>query len=282
MMALMLVTTNCHAGTITIANLDTDDIVIPVFDTNLGTLDSVDLNIALKAGSTNVSGAHLHGTYTVLSTNTRNNTFVSGFGGGSVTTASGSVSYSVATPFYSGGGLNVGGFNFATAPTGSHTHSVTTSYEGLQQVGPTAWRARANISTGSFAGNSALYADQTKALSFSGAGLTPFLGASDIVIGAGTIFTPSVGAHNHNVPGFSRTVSASGGPWNWFFSSSQTPSSGTHATFLDPRFDVSATFNFTPAASPVPEPTSLAVFGIGAFCIAGVRRHRQKNRNAPS
>jgi len=31
----------------------------------------------------------------------------------------------------------------------------------------------------------------------------------------------------------------------------------------------------------VPEPTSLAVFGIGAVCIAGVRRRRKANRTTP-
>lgn len=273
---LLIAPSVTNAGVISVSNIDTDDIVIPMFDTNLGTLTGVELTVTLRSGSTNSVDGHNHSSFSVLSSNSRGNPFVSGFTASpDVTTSGGAHNHAVVTPTYAGGGLTIGTFAFSTNTEGSHNHGVSISYGGLQQVGPTSWMAIAQIATSANAASSSTYSSQEKVLNFSGAALTSFLGGSDIVIAADAITTNTSGLHSHIVDEFSRTVNSSTGLWTWDFESSFTPSAGSHELVLDPRFDTTATFTFSEAAL-VPEPSSVALVGIGTVGLLTVRHRRRR------
>lgn len=274
------------AAIITESRLDTSDIVIPVFNTSLGTLTNVSLTVTLKAGTTSIGGGHDHATISLQSSNTLTmSSFgfppIGGFGGGTTTsTTTPGHTHSVLTPGYSGGGLNLGTFSFSTDLEGGHSHVVNYSYLGLTQVGPTSWRAVAQFDPQPFAGGTATYGGETKGFGFSGAFVSPFLAASDIVIGAAGFSTSLAGTHNHLVS-FNPTVSAGFSPgfWTWNFSGT-LPAVGDHSLTLDPRFDVVAEFTYTEPQA-VPEPGSMVLLGTGFLGMIGqgVRRRRMARRS---
>jgi hypothetical protein len=272
------------AGLITVSNLGTSDIIVPVFDQRLGTLESVDLTVTLRAGEVSMGGGHSHEVYTITSSNVLSGPDPSGAEFSSFqlppTNSSPSHQHAVNTPSYSGGGIDVGGFNFQTSSSGFHNHSGTVSWDSFQQFG-LGWRSRASIQMSFDPGHTHSYGEQTKALSFSGGSLVPFLGAEDIVIAGGPVEVSSAGSHVHSVRGFSVTAN----DFRWFFPRSETPFVGGHNHILTPTFDTVATFRFTEGAgtgqvAAVPEPSSLALFGIAASLggFSAFRRRRQENR----
>ena len=274
---LTIIPAYAKAGLLTVVNTDTANIAIPVFDTSLGTLNSVELQVTLRSGLTNPGGGHSHSSYTVLSSNIKSNPNVSSGGVNLTTSTSGSVSYSVVTPVYSGGGLSVGSFNFGFSGP-SHSHSVSVSTQGLQQVGPSEFRAVAGVSIGSSSSFSGSYSAQTTNLLYTGGDIIPFLGPTDITIGAGPVNTNTVSSHSHNLSAFAITVSSDVGPWVWNFSSTTVPSGGSHFLTLVPRFDTVTTFHFT----PIPEPSSVLLLAFGcASLLAGAFNRRRLRYDLP-
>ena len=266
-----------NAGFITEQRLDTNDIVIPVFNSSLGTLTNVNLTVTLRSGTTSVGGSHDHATVQIQSTNTVGNPSVGGFAGAVVSTASPNHSHSVVTPVYSGGGLNLGTFNFSTNTHSGHTHRVSYSYNGLTQVGPSSWRANAVIDSEPHLGSAASYSSVTQGYGYSGAGVSPFLAASDIVIGAGSFATGFDSAHNHSIS-FNPIVGASFSPgfFTWNFSTTLSTIGG-HQLLLDPRFDVTAEFTYD-EIEEVPEPSSFALLAGGG--LIGTLRMRWRRAAA--
>jgi hypothetical protein len=101
----MLMFCQAEAAIFTVDNFNTNDIVIPVFDSNLGTLVSVDLEVTLLSGAIGVGGGHDH---EFTSINSRNNPNVGG--GGTTLTSSpiGDHIHTATTPVYTSGGLDLG------------------------------------------------------------------------------------------------------------------------------------------------------------------------------
>ena len=254
------------ADVITVTRANTDDIVIPVFDTGLGTLTGVSLLVTLLPGYTNIGGATDPISFQIQSSNTRSNTMVSPFGGTVVSSTGASDIHTISTPNYSGGGLNLGGFASTTSSAGGHSFNVGYTLSSYSQVGPSAFRANVIMNPGAYPGHDAFYSAAAKTLGFSGTSLTPFLASSDIVIGAGTISTSSSGAATFYTPSFSVTTSTSTGSWTWNFNGSSF-NTGNHTLTLDPRFTTTTVFTYD-AVSPVPEPSSIALLALGSCGLA--------------
>ena len=267
-----------RAGMITVSNVDTNDIVIPVFDTSLGTLTGVQLQVTLLGGTTNTVADHDHATYQIVSSNTRNDPNVSGFSGSLTSSVDGGHTHTITTDNYSAGPIDLGNFSFTTDSVPGHSHTINVNFAGLQQVSPGVFRAVVSMDPLPAGSHTSAYSGDTKNFSYSGEDLAPFLSPSDIVISAGLAATSVAGTHNHIVPGFSVTVGSSTGPWTWIFGSSTLSTIGSHAHTYDPRFTTVATFFYEPNVQAVPEPASLTLCGIGAIgltLIGAARRRRQ-------
>ncbi|NLF73794.1 MAG: hypothetical protein GX575_32565, partial [Candidatus Anammoximicrobium sp.] len=158
-------------------------IPIPVFNQSLGWLTDVDLQLTLEGGGTSSSPPHDH------------NVNSSSSSGGTVAASPPSHAHSVNVPPFSGGGLSLSGFSFATSSVSNSGHSV-----------PPYWSV---TTTGGTSGH--VFNDQVRTSSYSGAGLSPFLAASDFNISTGSSVNSSTdGAHYHLVQPFNRYTSTDG------------------------------------------------------------------------
>ena len=242
------------ADMVTATILDSDDIVIPVFNTSLGTLNSVSLTVTLRSGASANGGGHDHSNYTLVSSNAINTGAFGGFAPFSLPADPvGSTTHFAPTPLYSGGGLTIGQFNLSLLSAGFHGHTATVSFIRAQQVGPTAFRAIASIDTAVDSGHAHSYFPTSTGQTLSGSNVAPFLGPTNIVIPAGAFTTFMDSSHNHFLTSFGQTVGSALGPFTFFFPASSGPSVGSHVHTIDPRFDVIATFDYTavPEASQI-------------------------------
>jgi YVTN family beta-propeller protein len=242
------------ANELTSSILDADDIMIPVFDSQLGTLNSVALSITVRPGNTQNGVPHDHATYPVTSLNTIETASVAPFtpfSFGAEPTSS--TSHFAISPPYSGAGLDIGQFNLSLSTAGLHGHATTISFAGLQQVGFSDYRAVVNVDSAIDSGHSHSYNPSVRSRVFSGAEeVSPFLAASNIVIPAGAFSVQPDSAHTHFLPSFSQTLSTAAGLRTLFFPATQLPFVAGHAHQIDPRFDVSVTFTYDPVTSEPP------------------------------
>jgi len=271
-----------HAGMaqaelITVTRTNTDDIVVPRFDTNLGTLNGVSLAVTLLDNAASLGGNHAHGSVTLSSTNTFSSTPLGFSVLGSPSAVASNEGHVITTPLYSGGGLSIGAFSQTTNPLGGHAHTLTVTHTTPIPLGLTGnWRARVIVSAGNAPSHAHTYDSQTKNLLLSGGDLAPFTaGVGDITIPAGAASTSVAGVHSASVS-FSGAVRI--GPSSFVATSfsGTLPSAGNHTHSYDPRFSVSATFDYT----PVPEPGSGALAAAAMIGLAGValpaRRRRKR------
>ncbi len=271
-LALLISVQPARAEFLTVTRSNTDDIVVPRFDTSLGILSSVSLEVTLLSGVTSNSGVHSHSSVTLSSTNT----FASAPQGFtplfSPTTSGGSHEHPITTPAYSGDGLDIGSFSLTTGNGSSHTHALTITPTTPQLVGlfPGAWVARVIVSLNSTGGLTHNYGTQTKNLSLSGGDLAPFtMGAGDITIPSGLSNVSGVGSHSH-ILSFQGGVQLNPSSGATAFFSGQSPVAGGHSHSYDPRFTVTATFEY----AAVPEPSTLALASGAAVGLLLVARRR--------
>ncbi|MFO0788404.1 MAG: hypothetical protein U0805_03035 [Pirellulales bacterium] len=229
---------------------NSDDLVVPVFDSSLGTLTGVSLSIVLLPGNTIAGGAHDHATFPVYSSNVIETSLVNPFTPFQLTIdPTGSTNHSAMLPVYSGGGLTFAPFTVPLYPSGYHGHSANVAFAGMQQIGFNAYRMVASIdATPDSAGHAHSYSATGITQNYSGSDVVPFLASSNIVIPAGPFFTYPDGGHAHSTPPFSQTVNTAVGNRTLYFSSSQVPGVSGHDHQIDPRFDVTATFTYDPVS----------------------------------
>ena len=265
-------TQSTHADVIVEQRLNTSSLVIPTFNTALGTLQSVDLQITLLPGTTSTVGQHSHmpNQSQVTSANTimadsvspfAPQTFQTNFGGGHT--------HPTASPGYSGGGLTIAPFNLTISSDTSHVHDVTITYGGTQTVdqnvfGPDELRVVANIQPTSGSGlHNHSYGSSNQNLSYSGAQVSPFLAVGDIVIPASAFNTIPSSSHTHSLAPFSFPVNTDEGIQLVQFSGINFNSYAMQGHQIDPWFTTRATFTY----EPVPEPASVALIGLGMLGV---------------
>lgn len=264
-----------QAEQLMVSRINTDDIVVPRFDTGLGTLTSVNLEVTLLGGLTSNSGNHSHGPVTLSSTNVFSSAPSNFSPAFTPTTTGGGHSHSMITPAYSGSGLNIGSFSLPPVTGSSHTHTLSITPTTPQLLGLSGnWVARVIVSLNP-AGNSAhSYPSETKNLLLSGSELAPFTtGTGDITIPAGTSSLGSSGSHQHGLSFFGNVQLSAGGFASASFSNN-SPFAGSHSHSYDPQFNVVATFEYTPI--PEPATATLAATAACALVFYGSRTRRKK------
>ena len=276
------------AASVVVTRTNTGDIVIPAFDTSLGTLDQATLNIRLLPTTTSLRGSHTHPARRLLSSNAVSQP-VSGFGGGNIgfTTDSSLLSsgHSFTTPAYMGGGLTIGSFagtSSSSAPDAEHDHRFVISYDGFQQVaGTSTYQVWANLSFTPYqTSHTHSIPAVVKIVHVLGADLNSFLSGSDITIPAGPVPTDSAGIHLHGIAAFSRPLTTISGTQVANFDAASTQIAGAHTHTFDPRFTTIATFQYTPIPEP-PQAMVLAVLTAFAFMAKRLRNHRHESRHMP-
>jgi len=272
--AVLLMGSNGITATITVSRIDTDDIVIPQFDSSLGTLESVDLTVTLRAGQTQLAGSSSPIPTAAFSSNNRNgwgpwqNT-IEGFTPILRNTSSNSLEHSIATPTYQTSGISILPFAFDTNNSPSHSHQAYISYAGADRhfVSNSAI-IHAAVSFQGGGEHDHPYSQETVLLDYDNTELSPFLGDSEIVIPAGPLRTNSSQAI-HTLGSFSVAVETRDFSKNVFFSS-RTLSSGLHLHDFDPRFTTSATFTYTPSLTIRLDATGTAGWDAAADWNQGV------------
>lgn len=267
--ALALAAVSADAALVVETRTDTNDIQVPRFNPALGTLQSVTLDVTMQSGVSAPSGAHDHTDKVVVSNNSVSSDSYEPFTPFTIGTSSpaGNHNHPFSTPFYGGGGVVIGSFAGTTVASGSHNHQLTISFDGFQ---PSGLDERLRVRIGSSASpdfHEHNVSSAIKSLSFTGGGVTPFEGLSDLVIPAGSFTFNAAGNHTHSYAPFSVMLdedSPFGGTDTFHFSGGQLNSIGFHNHAFDPRFSVTATFEY----AAIPEPSLAGVFLIGAAAFA--------------
>lgn len=274
-------TQHASAATITENRINTPNLQIPTFNTALGTLQSVQLNITLLPGQTTTVIPHSHtpSQTPITSSNTISADSVTPFPPQTFqTTLGGGHSHNASTPTYNGGGLSISPFNVSVFSETSHNHNVTITYNSTQEVdtnpfGPDTLRVRANVIPASPAdAHNHNHSASNKILNYSGASLTPFLAVGDISILAGQFSTDPGPSHGHVLAPFSFPVNTDEGVQIVSFLGQSFSSYATQSHTINPNFTTTATFTY----EPIPEPASAAVIGLGALTL--LRRRKTVKR----
>jgi hypothetical protein len=237
--------------TIVVSRLATNDIVIPMFDRSLGTLSKVSLAVTLQAGWTSTSGEHGHVVNSYASNNRIETNQVVRFPPITVQTGTppslpgSGHTHTAVTPNYSGRGLDLGSFSLDVLPPETHNHTATITYAEMTGNANSGYEMIVGVAVEPAGAHIHRYWDKSQVFEYSGQSVTPFLGASDIVIGGGSFATGTAISGLHIVPEFVVDVDTDLGLQR--FSFSERPTSGSddaHHHQIDPVFDVVATFTY--------------------------------------
>ena len=269
---------SASAAVIVEHRVNTSNLQIPTFNTALGTLQSVQLNITLLPGQTTTVNQHIHTPSQTLitSSNTISADSVTPFPPQTVqTTLSGGHNHNATTPAYNGDGLSITPFNVGVFSNTPHNHNVIITYNSTQEIdtnpfGPDTLRVRANVQAITPADtHNHSHSAASKVLNYSGASLTPFLAAGDISILAGQFSTNPGPSHGHALAPFSFPVNTDEGVQAVSFPGQAISSYVTPSHLINPNFTTTATFTY----EPVPEPASAALIGMGSLVL--LRRWRK-------
>jgi hypothetical protein len=240
-----------------------------VFNQALGTLTGVQLTVKALNSTTSITGSHNHNVNppSVTVSGSSGSLNVSNFNSQGTT---GHI-HSANINGGSANGLTIPSFSFPTGSTSSHSHFLNPP---IISGGPN-WNLPNMLSsvTGS---HSHSFGTQTNVLNYAGAGLNPFLGASDFSIGVGTSSTNTTGSHTHGFDPPATTTTGGILGINLTVNVPQTTSAsnGNHSHTLTPNLQTTTVFTYT----PIPEPTTWLLAMLGSACVFASRRKTQRSQ----